>query len=412
MKFLFVDKYYFIKGGAERYFFEFADVLRDKGHDVIPFSMAHPENISTPYAKYFVSEIEYNGKSSFNKLLNAPSSLFRMIYSLEAKKQLTNLIEETKPDIAHLHMIDHQISPSILHVLKKYDIPVMQTVHQYKLVCPNYRFYNASKNKICEKCLDGKYYHPIFEKCHKNSSITGAMLALEMTIHKKMKIYENNIDLFHVPSTFMGEKLIQGGVDPAKVFQMFYTINLDDFPYQKDVENYFVYFGRLSEEKGILTLLKAMKGISNTKLLILGSGPQEELLRNFTEENNLQNVEFLGYKGKNDINEIIGKAKFVVVPSEWYDNSPLVIYESFALGTPVIGANLGGIPELVNHEINGLIFKAGNVEDLTDKIKKLVENSDLAKKFSQAARNKAEREFNPQVHYEKMMKIYKELLNG
>jgi glycosyltransferase involved in cell wall biosynthesis len=410
MKFLFVDKYYFIKGGAERYFFEFADVLEKKGHEIIPFSMSHSENFSTAYSKYFVSEIEYNGKSSLKKLLNAPSSLFRMIYSLEAKKQLTNLIEETKPDIAHLHMIDHQISPSILHVLKKYDIPVMQTVHQYKLVCPNYRFYNARKNMICEKCLDRKYYHPIFEKCHKNSSITGAMLALEMTIHKKMKIYENNIDLFHVPSTFMGEKLIQGGIDPEKIFQKFYTINLDEFPYQKDFENYFVYFGRLSEEKGILTLLKAMKGISGTKLLILGSGPEEDRLKKYADENNLNDVEFLGYKGKEDINEIIGKAKFVVVPSEWYDNSPLVIYESFALGTPVIGANLGGIPELVNHEINGLIFEAGNVEDLTEKIKRLVENSDLAKKFSQAARNKAETEFHPEFHYEAMMEKYKGML--
>lgn len=410
MKFLFVDKYYFIRGGAERYYFEFADVLKKKGHEIIPFSMSHPENFETPYAKYFVSEIEYNGRSKFKKIVQAPSSLFRMIYSLEAKKQVTNLIEQTKPDIAHLHMIDHQISPSILPVFKKYNIPVMQTVHQYKLVCPNYRFYNAKKNKICEKCLDGKYYHPIFEKCHKDSSITGAMLALEMTIHKKMKIYENNIDLFHVPSTFMGEKLIQGGVDPSKVFQMFYTINLDEFPYQKDFENYFVYFGRLSEEKGILTLLKAMKGISGTKLLILGSGPEEERLKKFAIENNLLNVEFLGYKGKDDINEIIGKAKFVVVPSEWYDNSPLVIYESFALGTPVIGANLGGIPELVDHEINGLIFEAGNVDDLQDKIKKLTDNSKLASQFSQSARKKAEDEFHPENHYRAMMQKYKEMM--
>ncbi len=410
MKILFVDKYYYIKGGAERYFFEFADILEKNNHQVIPFSMAHPENFSTPYAEYFVSEIDYNPSGGYKNLLLAPRSLSRMIYSLEAKKKITNLIEKTKPDIAHLHMIDHQISPSILPVLKKYDIPVIQTVHQYKLVCPNYRFYNARKKEICEKCLDGHYYHPIFQRCHKNSMITGAMLFLEMSIHKTMKIYEKNIDLFHVPSSFMGKKLAHGGIDQDSIYKLYYTINLDEFPFQGKKEDYFVYFGRLSEEKGILTLLRAMKKMPDLPLLILGSGPEEGLLKQYAKENGLTNVQFLGYKNRDEIKKIIGKAKFVIVPSEWYDNSPLVIYESFALGTPVIGSDLGGIPELVDHEKNGLVFKAGDQKDLAEKIQWLFSNNSTVEKFSRAAREKADKEFNPRIHYEKMMKKYKELV--
>lgn len=410
MKILFVDKYYFIKGGAERYFFEFAKVLEQNGHEIIPFSMKHPDNFETPYSDYFVPEIDYSVNNPLSKAMLLPRSLGRMIYSTDAKKRIADLIEQTNPDLAHLHMIDHQISPSILHAFKDKGIPVLQTVHQYKLVCPNYRFYNPSTNKICEKCLDGHFYHPIVEKCHKGSMIAGMMIAMETRIHKWMQIYENLIDVFHVPSSFMGEKLIQGGVDPQKVFKQFYTINLDDFPYQENFENNIVYFGRLAEEKGILTLLKAMKEITNTTLLIVGTGPQEPVLKRYVSENNMSHVKFLGYKDQEEINQIIGNSKFVLVPSEWYDNSPLVIYESFAMGKPVIGSDLGGVPELIDHEKNGLVFRAGDVEDLKNKISMMLKEDSRIIEYGRAAREKAEAEFEPQGHYDIMINKYEELL--
>ncbi len=410
MKILMIDKFYFVKGGAERYFFELSDILRANGHEVIPFSMKHEENFDTEYEKYFVNNIEYNLDGVFRKAASSFKIFGRMVYSTEAKRKIEKLINATKPDIAHLHMIDHQISPSILDVFDKYGIPVLQTVHQYKLVCPNYRLYNMYKKEICEKCLNGHYFHPVLEKCHKDSRLAGLMIGLEMTIHKRLKIYDK-IDLFHVPSFFMGEKLKQAGVDGGKIKHLFYTINLDNYPANFSSEDYIIYYGRLAKEKGILTLLQAMTEVKSIDLLVVGDGPQREELESFVREHHLENVKFLGVKGGKELNSLVANSKFVVIPSEWYDNSPLVIYESCSMGKPVIGAKMGGIPELIDDNKTGLLFEAGDSKELAEKMNYLLASPKLIVEFGKQARKKAEREFSPQVHYQKMLEIYSDLSN-
>jgi len=408
---LMIDKYYFIKGGAERYFFELKNTLESQGHKVIPFSMKHPDNFQTEYENYFVNNVEFNHRSKIKKIIDGPGIAGRIIYSISAKKKIEKLIKDVKPDIAHLHMIDHQISPSILHVLKKYGVPTIQTVHQYKLVCPNYRLFNNNKNNIYEKCLGGNYFYPIIENCHK-TYFSAMLLSIEMYIHKLLKIYEKNVDLFHTPSNFMQQKLIEGGIDQNQITKLYYTIDLNEFPVSPDYEDYFVYFGRLSEEKGVLTLLQAMKKIKQSQLKIVGDGPLKNSLEQFAKENNLKNVEFVGYKDGDELKSIMGKTKFVVVPSEWYDNSPLVIYESFSMGKPVIGADIGGITELVDHQKNGLLIQHGKVEDLREAIIFLLNSSDTLKKFGENARKKAELQFNPSIHYEKIMDMYSKLISA
>jgi len=405
-----IDKYYFIKGGAERYLFELSRIMEAHNHRIIPFSMKHPRNVYTPYEDFFVDHMDYDLPSIWIKAVKSPVVFSRMIYSLQARNRLDKLINKTKPDIAHLHMIDHQLSPSILHVLKKYGIPVIQTVHQYKMVCPNYRLYNMRTHKICEKCLDGHYYHPIFERCHKNSSTAGLMLAMETVVHKAMKIYENCINLFHVPSRFMGIKLQENGIDGGKIEHLFYTIELNEYKLSFDSDNYFIYYGRLSNEKGILTLLKAMRNVKTSQLFIVGDGPQKEELESFAFKHQLRNVRFVGLKGGEELKSLVAHSKFVVVPSEWYDNSPLVIYESFALGKPVIGSALGGIPELVEHENTGLLFRAGDSDMLTEAIQFLLHHPGFIKDYGFNARMKAEKQFNPRFHYREMIKKYRKLL--
>lgn len=410
MKILMIDKYHFIKGGAERYFFELKRVLERHGHEVIPFAMQHPDNFPSAWSEHFVSNIEYNGHAGLRRLTAAPRIFGRMLYSTEAKARVERLVDQVKPDLVHLHMIDHQISPSILHVFQRHGIPVLQTCHQYKLVCPSYRLLVMRENRICEKCVNGCFYHAVLERCHKDSLAASAMVAAESYLHKWMKIYDV-IRLFHVPSRFLGEKLLQSGVAAQRVWQQFYTIEMADFPYSPDSEDYFVYYGRLSEEKGILTLLRAMQKVKTSKLLIIGDGPQRPVLEQFAATHGLANVEFLGNRGARELVTLVGRAKFVVVPSEWYDNSPLVIYESFSLGKPVIATRLGGMPELITDGLNGRLFDAKDDVTLTQLIHALLRDETKLKEMSRAARATAEREFDPEVHYQRIHAVYQRLLH-
>lgn len=411
MKVLMVDKYFFVKGGAERYMFELSKVLEANGHEVIPFAMQHPANFESNFSRFFPDNIEYHVDSLWSKASTFLKAGGRMIYSIAARKKMEQLIAEVRPDIAHLHMIDHQLSPSILIALKKHGIRVIQTVHQYKLVCPNYKFYNPRTGEICEKCLDGNLLHPIKERCHKNSIVASAMIAVESSIHRAWRIYEKNIDIFHVPSHFMGQKFREGGIGEDKIRHLFYTIQIQKYVPNFEAGNYLLYFGRLSDEKGILTLLKAAQSYPEAPFHIVGDGPQRSNLENFVRENSLKNVKFLGLKSGEVLESLVKNSRAVIVPSEWYDNSPLVIYESFAYGKPVIAAKMGGMPELVDHDENGLLFEAGNAEQLRAHIHRLWLNPNQASDYGKAARAKAEREFDPEVHYQKIYEWYRELVN-
>jgi glycosyltransferase involved in cell wall biosynthesis len=409
VKILMVDKYFFIKGGAERYYFELKKLLEAKGHEVIPFSMRHPQNFATAYSENFVENIEFNGLSNFEKIKQAPKIVGRVIYSQAAKGAVARLIDKTKPDIAHLHMIDHQISPSILYAFREYGIPVVQTCHQYKLACPSYRFFIMHKNEVCEKCIKGDFYHAVLERCHKDSFAASALVALESYVHRLMKVYDL-IDVFHVPSRFLGKKLLEAGFPSQKIWHSFYTINLDDYPYHPRAADYFLYYGRLSEEKGVLTLLKALRQVPEAQLYIVGDGPQRPALEAFANQERLRGVRFWGNQNGKDLTQLVQRAKFVVVPSEWHDNSPLVIYEAFSIGKPVIASVMGGMPELVEDGESGFHFSAGNAEELAEKVRRLWHNPGLCQKMGENARRQAEAQFSPAAHYEKIFKLYEQLI--
>lgn len=411
MKILMANKFYFIKGGSERYYFELTKVLRDHGHTVIPFSMKHPRNFASEYADYFVDNIEFNLDSRWEKLKNSPRIAARILYSIHARKKIEQLIEHTRPDIAHLHMIDHQMSPSILHSLQKYQIPVLLTAHQLKVICPNYRLFNWNTKQVCEKCLHGNYFYPIIEKCHKNSRLAGLLLTLETYLHKLLRLYENYVDIFHVPSKFYGGKFVEAGIPAAKVRQLYYTIRIDNYSPQYDSDDYYVYFGRLEEAKGLLTLLHAAEQVRRSQLWLIGEGDHRQQLEELVTKRNLTQVQFLGGKWGEDLKKIISRAKFVIIPSECYDNSPLVVYEAYAMGKPVIGSDIGGIPELIDHQTTGLLFPPGNSEALAAKIRFLLDHPQLVQQYGQNARAKAEQEFSPEVHYEKIYQLYESLTN-
>ncbi len=409
MKILMVNKYNYVKGGSERCLFEATDLLKKKGHQVVPFAMKDDQNVDVEYSQYFVDAIEFNGLSFIEKIKNAPKILGRIIYSSHAKEKIEELIEKEKPDIAQLHMIDHQISPSILPVLKKHGIPIVQSVHQYKLVCPNYRFYIPQKNEICERCLSGNFFNAVIQKCHKNSYAASMLIAVESTIHKMIKVYDH-IDYFIAPSKFLQGKLVQGGISKERVLYIPHFLRLEEYQPTYQYDDYFIFLGRLSDEKGLLTLLRAMKGIKKSVLKIIGDGPQRHELENYVKAHKLTNVQILGKKGGDELKKLVANSMFMIIPSEWYENAPMVIYEAFAMAKAVIGTDVGGISELISPGKTGFLFPLGNITELQKHIQYFLDHRNELPKFGKAARELTEQKFSEENHYRRLFSVYKSLI--
>ncbi len=405
MKILLANNYYYLRGGSERYFFNLFNLLKEAGHQVIPFSVKDKRNIESPYEKYFAEAIYFNDYKLSIK--NIKISL-NAIYSREAKKKIEGLIKEIKPDIAHLHNIYSRISPSILQVLKKYAIPSVMTLHDYKLICPTYSF--LSNGKVCERCKRYKYYQAILQRCNKGSLGASLVNCLELYIHKVMKFYED-IEMFIAPSEFMKDKMIEFGLDKNKIVHIPNFIDSNEYSSSYDFEDYFVYAGRISPEKGIMTLIKAIKHLNiKTNLYLIGEGPDEEKAKQMAK--GIKNINFVGYQTGDELKSTIKKAMFVIIPSEWYENFPFAVLEAFALGKPVIGSNIGGLPELIKDKFNGLLFEIKNVDDLADKIQYLLENKEIIPTLGKNARSLVEERYNPQIHYQELMKVYEKVIAG
>lgn len=401
MKILLVNKFLYPKGGADISFFETAKLLENQGHKVIFFSMRHPNNLSSPYSEYFVSKVDFNESGSTLAKIKAMGRIF---YSFEAKRKIERLIEDEQPDIVHLNNIYHQISPSILDIFAKYKMPTVMTLHDYKLICPAYLM--LARGKICEKCKEKKYYWCFLKKCTKNSYLKSLLNTLEMYLHHKILHIYDLIDIFISPSMFLKGKLKEMGFQKEIVYIPNFTDTKDYLPGHNSNEKTICYFGRLSREKGLFTLIDAVKGL-DAILKIIGEGPLEESLELKVESEKVDNVEFLGYKKGEGLKEEIRKSMFVVLPSECYENNPRTVIEAFALGKPVIGSRIGGIPELVQDEKTGFTFEPGNAEDLRDKTKYLMSYPEKISEMGRNARKFVEKELNPEKHYKQLMKVYR-----
>ncbi len=402
MKILQVNKYHFPKGGADKYYLNISQALVEKNHQVANFSMQHPNNISSNWSKYFVSNIEFNNSSIKDKL----KSPGRIIYSLEARNKFEKLVNDFKPDIVHLHNIYHQISPSILHITKKYKIPTIIHLHDYKLVCPNYQLF--VNNNTCQACLKKKYYNCLLKKCHKNSYTKSALASLEMYIHHSiLNIYKKNIDHLISPSQFLRDKFVDFGWDRNK-FSVIYNPFDSQLKEKNQVKrkDFLLYFGRLSPEKGIETLINSLEN-TNEKLIIVGSGPSENNLKKLAKKKNI-NVEFLGYKKGDDLVKIVLEAKAVVIPSIWWENMPLNMLEALSLGKVIIASNTGGMPEIIKEGDNGFLFSPKNIIELREKINQLKKVN--LEEMSISAK-KSVSDLNPENNIKNIENVYLKLLN-
>ncbi|RJQ56190.1 MAG: glycosyltransferase family 1 protein [Nitrospiraceae bacterium] len=408
MKILLVSNFYYNRGGDCTYLFYLKKLLEKRGHNVIIFSMNHPQNFDSEYSRHFVSYINYDEEVKSKTIASVFKVLNRTIYSNEARRRIEELILDEKPDIAHLQNIHHHITPSVFYALKKNNIPIVWTLHDYTVICPNTSF--LSHGKVCEKCRKSKYYWPLILRCKKNSFGASAMAAFETMIHMKMGV-NDLVDIFIAPSSFLENKLIDYGFDRAKIRHLtnFMTdISVSDAENKiSGTSDYYLYIGRVSEEKGIKTLIDAASKIDSCKLKIVGTGPLEEEMVSYAEsKNGINNIEFLGYRKHEEVLSLLRGCRFVVLPSEWYENYPYSVLEAFSYGKPVIGSRIGGIPEIVKNWETGLLFDPGDSEDLSLKIRFLINHPDKAEMLGRNARRFIDEEINADKHYDDLMSIY------
>jgi glycosyltransferase involved in cell wall biosynthesis len=404
MKILLVNKFFYLKGGAETSLFDTAQLLRAKGHRVLFFSMSHPQNFDSPFSRYFVSQVVFEGPATIRQKIKAS---LRILYSFEARRKLENLLKEERPDLIHLHNIHHQISPSILRTFKNHRLPVVMTLHDYKMVCPVYTLF--TKGKICERCKDRRFYQCLLKKCNRGSRSKSLLNTIEMYLHHSLLHIYDLVDGYVSPSLFLKNKLREMGFKGA-ISYLPNFVDLPDYePSRTGGENSFVYFGRLSPEKGLFVLLQAAKGLA-CRLKILGEGPLRNLLEQQIQDHSLTNVLLLGYKSQEELRREIKDSVAVILPSEWYENNPRSVIEAFALGKPVVGARIGGIPELISDDQTGVLFEPGNSEDLRGRILDLMGDPEKVLRLGQKARAFAERHFRPDDYYQGLMQIYGQAL--
>lgn len=407
MKILLVNKYLYPNGGDGISTITTGHILAKKGHDVVFWGMDHPDNPAYPFAELFVSNVDYN---LTNGLVPRARAAMNIIYSFEAKKKIAALLEKVKPDIVHLNSFAHQISPSILYEIEKNRIPTVMTMHDYKMVCPTYLL--LCNNKIChERCREKRFFYCGINCCNKGRFLKSMVNVLEMYLHHcLLHIYEK-IDLYISPSQFLKNKVEDMGLK-GEVVCLPNCVDLTGFePAFEWQEKSIVYVGRLSYEKGLKTLIDAVKEIQHVQLKIIGNGPLKGTLEEIVRKGNISNVKFLGYRIGRDLHDEIRKAMFLVIPSVCYENNPRTVIEAFALGKPVVGARIGGIPELVRDWKTGLTHASGDAFDLRRKIELMLGSGDKIAEMGKRARKYVELELNSEVHYRQLMEIYQMAMN-
>lgn len=362
MRILEINKFNHVRGGADKHFVDLARLLELSGNEVAVFAMDHPENRQSEWSRYFVSRVDYEKGNIPNKIKGA----LRIFWSFEAKRKISKLLDEFKPDIVHIHNIYHQISPSILPEIKRRGIPIVMTVHDWKLVCPNYLLNcgaaQADGEPYCRKCVRGTYWHCLKNKCVKNSYFKSLLCVLELYFHKWLKVYEKNVDLYVAPSRFVKKVLLEAGFPDEKIKVLPHFINRRDripTTFAEPDDDYALYFGRISKEKNVDELVEIFK---NLPIELVLAGNKDE---NFNVPAH-SNIKFVGFKNPNELESLIRNSKFVVSASRLPETFGLIALEATKNGRPFVGYDTGAYGEIIQNGPSGHL--AADADDFREKI--------------------------------------------
>lgn len=391
MNILLANKFYYRRGGDCIYMLNLEQLLKAHGHEVAVFAMDYPENLDTPWKQYF--------PQNMSKLM----AFTRPFGSMEVKTKFRKLLDDFRPDVVHLNNVHTQLSPVMAELAHERGIKVVWTLHDYKLLCPRYDCLKNSK-VICETCFNGSKKACLDNKCMKGSKLASFIGYKEAEVWNRERL-ERCTDVFVCPSQFMVDKMVQGGFAKEKMMTLCNFIDVEKCRFGNtdaikspadrlpEKEDYYCFIGRLSHEKGAKTLIEAANELPY-KLVVIGGGPLMDELKAMAHDN----IEFVGFKQWDEIKTLVGKARFSVIPSEWYENNPLSVIEAQCLGTPVLGARIGGIPELTEHT-----FSSSNVADLKAQVEKMWNSTFDYGTIAMEARNR----YDAETYYNNIMNIYK-----
>ena len=398
MKILMINKFLHPNGGSETYIFRLGDYLKSQGHEVQYFGMEHAGRCVGNRVNAYTSDMDFHGGSKLSKLTYP----IKTIYTSEARKKLRLVLEDFRPDVCHLNNFNYPLTPSILLEIAKWKreghpCRVVYTAHDLQLVCPNHMCSNPNTGENCEKCLGGHFLNCMKGRCIHGSLAKSAVGTLEAVLWNGCGVYKN-IDVIICCSEFLKTKMDTNPLFAGKTVAIHNFV--DRISYEKaEKKDYVLYFGRFSREKGIDTLIQVCKALPEIPFIFAGTGPLEE------EIAGVPNIRNVGFQRGKALETLIREARFSVYPSEWYENCPFSVMESQMYGTPVLGANIGGIPELIEPDKTGELFESGNAAQLKEKIQALWENRELTDRYSE---NCADVRFDDVARYtEKLMKLYK-----
>ena len=394
-----VSQNYHVRGGSDRYFFTLAKLLQKHGHRVVPFTAANSNNEASEWERYFPRGADFEHPGA--------GDLLRFLYSHDAVKSVQRLLKDTDINLAHFHIYYGKLTASILEVLKKDGIPLIQTLHEYKLTCPVYS--HLSNDQICEACEGKHFWRALPKRCNRGSFTRTALSVTESYVSKMLGAV-SKFDHFISVSHFLRKKMITHGIPEDKISTVHNFVDVSDITPNFSVGDYILYFGRVHQSKGIMTLIEAALPLTDVPIYIVGDGEAMPEVQRIIEQNGCQHIHLLGFKQGDELRELILNSICTVLPSEWYENCPMSVLESYAYGKPVIGADIGGIPELIVDDVDGFLVPSGEQEALRERLLWMSNHKSEAVEMGRIGRRKMETEFNADIHYEKIRNVYDQFL--
>jgi glycosyltransferase involved in cell wall biosynthesis len=400
MRILNAGHHHHVQGGSDRAMLRLGELLEARGHTVVPFASQHPENRPSKWDDYFPPGVDTQAPS--------PSDAARFVYSPEARWQMGRLLEDGGPfDLAHLHIYYGQLTASILKPLVEAEVPTVQTLHEYKLTCPVHS--HLSQGEICEACAGHAFWRALPRRCNEGSLARTALSVLEASVSRALGD-AHRIDHFIAVSDFLREKMIEHDVAaPDDITTVHNFVDPDRFEPSRRRGEHVLYFGRIAPEKGLRTLIDAAAPLTDLPVRIAGTGEQREALESEVARRGLDHIEFVGVRNGADLWDLVRGSICTLLPSEWYENCPMAVLESLACARPVIGADIGGIPELVDDSVDGRLFPSGDVEALREALVWMQTHRGEAVEMGRRGREKIEERFSPEQHYRQVREVYAEV---